>query len=46
MTQNFGIWILISFAIYYVVALFIPDKTIGALLLGMILSLGIVLAFF
>lgn len=43
----FGIWILMTFAIYYVIALVVRSRNpVGCLLLGAILSLGITLTFF
>lgn len=45
--ENFGIWILLTFGIWYVLVALTEGKSVGgALLIGGILSLGIVLAFF
>ena len=42
--ETFGQWILITFALYYIFALMTGSKNvIGCLVLGAILSLGIVL---
>ena len=44
--KDFGQGILLTFALYYVIALLTKSKaTIGSLILGGILALGIVLAF-
>lgn len=44
--KDFGQWILLTFALYYVIALVTKNKhAIGALSLGAVLALGIVLAF-
>ena len=44
--ETFGFWILYTFVIYYVIALLTESRhTIGALILGAILALGVVLAF-
>ncbi len=52
--KAFGIWILLMFAIYYVITLAYQvehkydtdDKTVAQLILGGILALGVVLTFF
>lgn len=41
----FGEWILLSFVIYYVLALWMRRDYAGCLFMGAILSLGIVLTF-
>lgn len=44
--KELGYWILLTFFLYYIIALFTGGKnTMGALVLGAILSTGIVLAF-
>jgi uncharacterized MnhB-related membrane protein len=43
--QALGQWILITFAIYYVIYLLIKSNVIGCMILSGILSMGIVLAF-
>lgn len=44
--KELGYWILMTFAIYYLVALLTGSKhPIGALIVGAILSAGITLAF-
>lgn len=45
--ETFGFWILYTFAIYYVIALLTGSRNIiGALILGAILALGVVLVFY
>jgi hypothetical protein len=46
--KDFGMWILLTFVIYYVIALGVDREgshTLGCLVLGAILALGFVLAF-
>lgn len=45
--ETFGTWILVSFVVYYIIALMTKSEhVLGSLALGMILGLGITLAFF
>jgi len=44
--KEIGQWILLTFAIYYVLALITKsNRVVGCLILGAVLALGIVLAF-
>ena len=45
--QTLGIFILLTFVIYYVIALITKsENVIGSLVLGAVLSLGVTLTFF